>query len=650
MRAGSRRGGTCGFTTGEGKRLENFLAFTNESRGVLRSCLTALLLLTFAMSPVAFAQTGTEVFPPNCQPPPGWTFSPNAPASTFVSSAAGVSSEGICAVYLRRFFALPPEPVPDTRTEFTGVFNGGNITFSRKVQSNNDCFRFSIDGLDLPVGGTGGSCLSGADGASGNLPHTVISIPVNAGAHTVSWTMTSFFGGEASAVAWIDEVRMPLSIAITSGADVSSTVGTSLSYATTATNFPASFTATGLPPGISIDSVTGLIAGVPTTAGIYAVTITASNPGGANPDASATKAVSFVIVKTAQTISFLPIGNQLPSAPPFTVAATGGASDNPVTFTASGVCTSSGTNGERITLSGLSGDCTINADQAGDDVFDAAERVTRVVHIDDVPPDAPQIISALPGDGGVTIAFIPSAHNGGSAILDYFAKCISAPNVGIFRFGTESPITISPLTNDTLYSCSVSVKNAAGFASESGIVQVTPKAIAFTGNAFSRKVHGNGVGVKDLPLTITDINGAFTVEPRSSGRTHQILFLFDTTVNSINGALVSDTSMASVGNVIPSFNGNEVILSLSEIPDSTRLTISIFGVNGGPTNVSTAIGFLVGDINSNRAVNAADISAVKSRRGTAVGNANFQLDVTLDGKIGNEDVSAIKARSGQTIP
>ena len=70
------------------------------------------------------------------------------------------------------------------------------------------------------------------------------------------------------------------------------TVGTAYNHTVTATGTPAPvFAATGLPMGLAIEPMTGLIAGVPTEAGTFTGTITASN--GVNPDA--TQAFSIVI-------------------------------------------------------------------------------------------------------------------------------------------------------------------------------------------------------------------------------------------------------------------------------------------------------------------------------------------------------------------
>ena len=67
---------------------------------------------------------------------------------------------------------------------------------------------------------------------------------------------------------------------ITSPAEGIAQVGQPFGYNITASNDPTSFGASGLPPGLSLDPATGLISGVPTQAGVYSVTLTATGAGG----------------------------------------------------------------------------------------------------------------------------------------------------------------------------------------------------------------------------------------------------------------------------------------------------------------------------------------------------------------------------------
>jgi hypothetical protein len=64
---------------------------------------------------------------------------------------------------------------------------------------------------------------------------------------------------------------------ITSAGAVNGASGSAFSYTITASGIPTSFEATGLPPGLTINTATGLISGTPTVTGNYNVTITARN-------------------------------------------------------------------------------------------------------------------------------------------------------------------------------------------------------------------------------------------------------------------------------------------------------------------------------------------------------------------------------------
>lgn len=77
--------------------------------------------------------------------------------------------------------------------------------------------------------------------------------------------------------------------------------GNAFSYQITANNSPTSFEATGLPPGLSIDSTKGLITGTPTASGAYSISLIAH---GATRDARAT--LSITLIGAQITSSFSP--------------------------------------------------------------------------------------------------------------------------------------------------------------------------------------------------------------------------------------------------------------------------------------------------------------------------------------------------------
>src|SRR5205807_10439225 len=73
---------------------------------------------------------------------------------------------------------------------------------------------------------------------------------------------------------------LPPAPVITSAASATGTVGTAFSYQITATNSPTSYSATGLPAGLSVNPSNGLIPRTPTAAGNSSLTLSAANAGG----------------------------------------------------------------------------------------------------------------------------------------------------------------------------------------------------------------------------------------------------------------------------------------------------------------------------------------------------------------------------------
>ena len=74
-------------------------------------------------------------------------------------------------------------------------------------------------------------------------------------------------------------------------------------------------------------------------------------------------------------------------------------------------------------------------------------------------------------------------------------------------------------------------------------------------------------------------------------------------------------------------SGKEMVVTLTGVPDNQRVTVSLTDVNGAGVNADASMGFLVGDVNSSRTVNAGDILGVKARQGQPIDSTNFRFDL-----------------------
>ena len=237
----------------------------------------------------------------------------------------------------------------------------------------------SVDGVGTPpadLGSPSFTYYAGSD-TSGTA---LAGAPTSAGTYTV---LASFAGnGNYNG----DTAEKTVTIA-KAAASVSITWATPQTYNGSA--HPATATVNGvggetdLSPAASLEYFAGssaLTAGTgsataPTDAGTY--TVRATFDGNANYNGD-TAVKTIVIEKAAQVITFEALPGKTLGAPAFTVSATGGASGNAVTFSAgpSTACTSGGTNGATITITGV-GTCTVTANEAGTSNYAPAAPVAR---------------------------------------------------------------------------------------------------------------------------------------------------------------------------------------------------------------------------------------------------------------------------------
>jgi len=104
---------------------------------------------------------------------------------------------------------------------------------------------------------------------------------------------------------------------ITSASTAAAAVGASFTYAITATNSPASYNAAGLPAGLTVNIASGIISGIPLSAGTFPVTLSATNSAGTGTaPLTLTVAASTPSSQTAFVTSFIlsspSVSNTLP--------------------------------------------------------------------------------------------------------------------------------------------------------------------------------------------------------------------------------------------------------------------------------------------------------------------------------------------------
>lgn len=523
------------------------------------------------------------------------------------------------------------------QTQVKGTFAAGNVSFFYNVSSEQgwDCLRFIVDDIQRAEMGT---CVdSGGFGTSGEVGSwTSISVPVSAGPHTFVWSYekdSNLAGGFDAA--WIDDVVLPpLQLATLTVAGAGTGSGT--------------VTGSGINCGADCTESTP----IGTTAILNATpsvgsTFTGWSGGGCSGTGVCNVSINAATNVTA-TFTLQPFNLSVAPAG----AGIGTISSMPSGINCGATCTAPFNFGTMVTLTATptgastfggwigggcsgTGTCVVT--------LGAATNITATFNIVVTAPGAPTINSAVAGDAQATIHFTPPISNGGTPITGYTADC-----GGVLGTGSFSPIVVGPLANDNNFSCNVVANNVVGPSMPSASLMVMPNAGAALALSavYSRKSHP-GAGDQDIPIDFSQVlNGSVTVEPRTIGAGHQIVFRFNNTVTNV---AASASTLGSATHAINSSNSREVIVTLTGIADNRRATVSLTSVNG-LLNPEASIGFLVGDVTNSRSVNASDISAVKAHNGLAVSPTNYRFDLNVTGTINATDVSAVKARSGLVIP
>ena len=237
----------------------------------------------------------------------------NAGISSVTISAINAGGTGTKVLTITITAAISPAPVVSSASSVSGITG---TVFSYNITASNSPTSYAAVGLP--------------SGLSINTSTGVISgTPITAGISSVTISATNAGGTGTKVLTITITAAISPAPVISSAATASGTVGTAFSYSITASNSPTSYAATGLPAGLSVKALTGVISGTPTNSGTSTVTISAINSGG-----TGTKVLTITINPSAPVISSVAATNGMVGTI-FSYSIT--ASNSPTSYAATGL-------------------------------------------------------------------------------------------------------------------------------------------------------------------------------------------------------------------------------------------------------------------------------------------------------------------------
>jgi hypothetical protein len=333
--------------------------------------------------------------------------------------------------------------IPAAQTISASVTVGQSITFSTSG------------------GAGGGAYVWGGDASGTGSTKTVMFNTVGTRTVSVCRAGDTYHNLSNTAAATITVINVPPPV-ITSPNTANGIYGTPVEYRIEATNSPTSFSATGLPPGLSVNVSSGVISGAPMATGTFNVALGATSGAGQGtallvltigkatpvgtfprPELVNPSTIPVVITQEMLRATFAHPSNPAltPAGQPTYAIVDGSAQlGNPV--------------GQKIYYNSVP--IRVEATYPGDSNYTSATVSAWFVIDDTRPPSVPTgLHSVLIGTQSITLAWEPSSDNWQ---VDHYEVSVSGGNISDRRVSTADA-TFSEIVNDltpgTLYTIKV---------------------------------------------------------------------------------------------------------------------------------------------------------------------------------------------------
>ncbi len=425
--------------------------------------------------------------------------------------------------------------------------------------------------------------------------------------------------------------------------NAAATVGAPFGYTIAASGSPTSYSASGLPPGLTLDTLTGVISGTPSGAGVYIATLGANN-------ASGTGIITLVITVAPTTTA--PVITSPTTAPgtvgqPFVtylIAATGlptsysatglppGLTLNPLTGAITGSPTVAGTSNVTLTATNSAGSTTASLA-----ITVAAAAV------------APIITSPTTAPGTVGTPFVTYLIGATGLPTSYTATGLPA---GLTLNSQTGAINGTPTTAGTSV-VTIQATNSTGTSTATVTITVGAAAVVPTITSPTTAAGTAGAAFNTYLIAATGQPTSYTASGLPAGLT------LNSTTGAITGTpTVSGTFVVTLG-ATNSTGTTTSVVTLVIAPSSRIVNFSARALSG-PGNETLIMGFVVSGDNKNLLVRGigpglaphgvvnvlADPLLTLFGPGAAVLATNDDWQTTAAGQANGTVVAATAARVG----